>query len=705
VVNPSTLVLIVCGVLTLGSGLSLLFYAPSDRRAIPLGAALLFASFVPFGFSLLTLEVGPLYSWGLFLLLPAVFHWIGFLSLFAASLGHGSGEKVSPAWRNYSLFNLALGLVVPVWYLLTNHSSYRYIYEGGGYLVTTGLTKYLLAYLLFAVALLLIRFEALYRSAGAEQKLSLRPVLLLSLLHLFPLAFLSSLGILYGATSSGIIVTSWLFVGTSSPLIAAATLRRKVLSLEVEIKPQAAYSSVALFTLGAYLIFLALVAEAVRRLGGDLENLFTFFGGLLLFLVLLALPLSSSLRERISRFVHLSFLSSSRDYRREWSELSDSLATASDIGEIGGTACETFTKQFQPERAAFYLLENESLKLEAHRGGNRPPAELSIAPETRDWIFRNGKAIHCTALPAEMKLREEFTPEILSPLLVAGQLLGLVFLGKKRGRGDYSIEDLSLLDTSCRQIAVATLQSLTWRRLSESEKLESFHQTASFVLHDLKNMVSTLSLLVANAPKVAADPQLYFRGIDSIKTVSDRMRALMYKLSSDLGEGKPNLRTVDLVPLIEQVLSQTASYNDGSVMVSRNLAPGLEVEVDPDMMEKIIHNLVANAYEAMPSGGKLTLSLFPEGERVKLSVQDTGVGMTPEFIKSNLFRPFQSTKRRGLGIGLYQCRKLLERLGGKIDVRSLPDRGCEFILSLPSVSREPRRPVAASVGGGDIASS
>jgi putative PEP-CTERM system histidine kinase len=704
-VNQSTLLLMLCGVLTLGSGLSLLFYARSDRRAIPLGAALLFASLVPFGFSLLTLEAGTLYSWGLLLLLPGVFHWVGFLSLFAASLGHGSGERISPAWRNYSLFNLTLGLVVPVWHLLSNHSSYTYIYEGGGYLVTTGLAKYLLAYLLFAVALLLIRFEALYRSAGAEQKLRLRPVFLLSLLHLFPLAFLSSLGILYGATSSGIIVTSSLFVGASSPLIAVVTLRRKVLSLEVEIKPQAAYSSVALFTLGAYLIFLALVAEAVRRLGGDLENLFTFFGALLLFLVLLALPLSASLRERISRFVHLSFLSSSRDYRREWSELSDSLATASDVGEIGRTACETFTKQFQAEWAAFYLLESEGLKLEAHQGESRPPAEIPIAPDSIDWIFRNGSAFRYTALPAELKLREELRPEILSPLLVAGQLVGLVFLGKKKGRGDYSVEDLSLLDTSCRQIAVATLQSLTWRRLSESEKLESFHQTSSFVLHDLKNMVSTLSLLVTNAPKLAADPQLYLRGIDSIKTVSDKMRALMYKLSSDLGEGKPNLRRVDLVPVIEQVLDQTASYNDGSVMVSKNLSPGLEVEVDPDMMEKVIHNLVANAYEAMPSGGKLTLSLFAEGDRVKLSVKDTGVGMTPEFVKNNLFRPFQSTKSRGLGIGLYQCRKLLEPLGGKIEVGSFPDRGTEFILSLPSVSREPRRTMATSVGASDSASS
>lgn len=362
------------------------------------------------------------------------------------------------------------------------------------------------------------------------------------------------------------------------------------------------------------------------------------------------------------------------------------------------TACKTLREFFDCDWVAFYLLKEGELKLGASRGENRPALDLPVSSVAIDWIFRHGKAVLSPNLPDEIGFDREFAPAVLSPLLVAGQLLGLVFLGRKKDGKDYSFEDLSLLDTSCRQIAVATLQSLTWERLSESEKLESFHQMVSFVLHDLKSAVSTLSLLVSNASKLASDPEAYREGIDSIKRVSDRMKALIHKLSSDLGEGKPHLRKVDLVPIIEAVLSQTESHNDGGVMVKRNFSSPVVVEVDPEMMERVIHNLIVNAYESMPSGGELGLSVFAEGGKVKLSVKDSGAGMSEEFIRNRLFRPFQSTKRRGLGIGLYQCRKLLESFGGKIEVRSSPHRGTEFLIWLPLVSEKEggEVPVAAA---------
>ncbi len=697
-ISATTALLLLCAATTLASGVALLRRFRPPREAVPLGAALIFCSLLPFGFSLVTLEKGELYSWGLLIVLPGVFLWIAFLSLFGASLGLGVGGRISPAWKKYFFFNLALALIVPLLYIITNYPGYKYLYEGGGYLLLTGSAKYILGYLLLAAALFLVRFEALYRSSAEEERKHLRPFLLFSLVHIFPLAFLACLGILYGAISTKMILMGSLFMGVSSPFMVVESLRKQLLTLEVKIKPQVAYSSGAILVLGLYLILLALVAEGLRRLGGNLQNLFTFLGALVLFFLLLALPLSSSLRGRVSRFVRLNFLSSSRDYRREWSRLSDSLATATEVENLARTACKTLREFFDCDWVAFYLLKEGELKLKASRGENRPALDLPVSPVAIDWIFRHGKAVLSPNLPDEIGFDQESAPAVLSPLLVAGQLLGLVFLGRKKDGKDYSFEDLSLLDTSCRQIAVATLQSLTWERLSESEKLESFHQMASFVLHDLKSAVSTLSLLVSNASKLASDPEAYREGIDSIKRVSDRMKALIHKLSSDLGEGKPHLRKVDLVPIIGGVLSQTESHNDGGVMVKRNFSSPVVVEVDPDMMEMVIHNLIVNAYESMPSGGELGLSVFAEGGKVKLSVKDSGVGMSEEFIRNRLFRPFQSTKRRGLGIGLYQCRKLLESFGGKIEVRSSPHRGTEFLLWLPLVSEKEggEVPVAAA---------
>lgn len=698
--SPTTALLFLCALITLTSGLTLLWRFRPLREAVPLGAALIFCSLLPFGFALVTLEKGGLYSWGLLLPLPGVFLWIAFLSFFGAGLGVRVGERISSAWQKYSFFNLALALIVPLSYMVTPHPGYEYLYEGGGYLLLEGLVKYLVGYLLLAAALLLIRFEALYRSCAEGEKKRLGPFLLFSLVHIFPLAFLPCLGILYGAITSKMILMGSLFLGVSSPFMVVESLRKQLLTLEVKIKPQVAYSSGAILVLGLYLILLALVAEGLRRLGGNLQNLFTFLGALVLFFFLLALPLSSSLRGRISRFVRFSFLGSSRDYRREWSQLSDSLATATEVENLAQTACKTLGEFFDCDWVAFYLLKEGELELKASRGENRPALDLPVSAVAIDWIFRHGRTVLCRNLPDQIEFEGKLAPAVLSPLLVAGQLLGVVFLGRKRGGKDYSFEDLSHLDTSCRQIALATLQSLTWQRLTESEKLESFHQMASFVLHDLKSAVSTLSLLVSNASKLASDPEAYRNGIDSMKSVSDRMKTLIHRLTSDLGEGKPHLRKVDLVSIIAAALRQTESHNDGGVMVKRNFSSPVLVEVDPEMMERVIHNLIVNAYESMPSGGELDLSVFAEKGRVKLSVKDSGVGMSEEFIRNRLFRPFQSTKRRGLGIGLYQCKKVLESFGGKIEVRSSPHRGAEFLLWLPLVSEREggEAPVRAARG-------
>jgi signal transduction histidine kinase len=226
-------------------------------------------------------------------------------------------------------------------------------------------------------------------------------------------------------------------------------------------------------------------------------------------------------------------------------------------------------------------------------------------------------------------------------------------------------------------------------REAETKQFESFLRLSAMLTHDLKNAIASLSLLVRNMEHQFHKEEFRADAMRSLTEATDKLRNLVSKLSEPVrsmsGEfGLP--RPTDLVPIIRKVLNTTAGPYSTQHKIEANLPDSLIASVDAERMEKVVENLVLNAFEAMGSEtGTLTVEAAPlADEKVFFSVRDTGPGMSEDFQRKQLFRPFATTKRKGVGLGLYTCREVVRAHGGEIEVESRKGAGTCFRVVLPS---------------------
>jgi signal transduction histidine kinase len=230
-------------------------------------------------------------------------------------------------------------------------------------------------------------------------------------------------------------------------------------------------------------------------------------------------------------------------------------------------------------------------------------------------------------------------------------------------------------------------------REEESRQFESFLRLSAMLTHDLKNAIEGLSLTVGNMEKHFDNPQFRTDAMKGLTSATDKLKALVARLAKPItlsGEHK-RPTNVDLVPIIQRVVSITAEPQRGKHSIVTRLPPSLFAFVDAAKIEEVIENLVLNALEAMETGGTLTVEAGEnENGAPAFSVSDTGRGMSRAFIEHRLFRPFSTTKKRGIGLGLYTCREVIKASAGTIEVESAEEAGTTFRVVLPSIPHDRR---------------
>jgi signal transduction histidine kinase len=229
-------------------------------------------------------------------------------------------------------------------------------------------------------------------------------------------------------------------------------------------------------------------------------------------------------------------------------------------------------------------------------------------------------------------------------------------------------------------------------RETEARQFQSFVRLSAMLTHDLKNAIESLSLIVSNMERHFDNPTFRADAMKSLNLAAKNLRSLVDRLSNPVntlsGEYK-RPRPVDLVPIIKGVISMTAQQA-GETHVDTRLPASLPALVDGERVEKVIENMVLNALESMAGkAGTLTITAgTAENEKVFFSVADTGAGMSKTFIENQLYRPFATTKKKGVGLGLYTCREFVRANGGTIAVDSREGAGTTFRVVLPSASIE-----------------
>lgn len=525
----------------------------------------------------------------------------------------------------------------------------------------------------------LLNFESSWRAAAGVLK---RQLFLMMLLQLLVLAAIVRVYFLGAMTIS--------FLNYMSPVLLLGLgwfylllLRKDAYSSHIIVDRQAFYSSAVILFLGLFLLFTGLVGKIIELLGGDIRAFLSVLGAFLVVGIFILVILSDSLRHRFNTLVQSRVYAGRFDYKSEWRALGEAFAASPGIDRLFGAIISHTKRLLDPSEMAIYEAASTGLK-QIYPPGHSD--EIALGDPGAAWLFLKAEAARLSRV--EHSGASKFGPlsekfEVAVPLVAGHKLIGILLLGPKRQKKEYDLEDLALLSAIGHQAAIAVLHLRARDKLLETEKLASFHKTASFVVHDLKNAVSMLSLMLQNAPRKMSDPQFQAESLNTISQALERMQRIIEKLKSPPAREQLQIDLIDPLPVVRRAIEKCGIESKRNVHLQISLDDKMRVKADAAILETIIENLLINAAEAIEGEGNVDIAPQSMNGAAGISLADSGVGMSREFMMTKLFRPFQSTKPKGLGIGLYQCREMLRRIGGDIVAESTQGEGSKFTLVFP----------------------
>ncbi|MCC6650899.1 MAG: PEP-CTERM system histidine kinase PrsK, partial [Candidatus Eisenbacteria bacterium] len=562
--------------------------------------------------------------------------------------------------------------------------------------------KLYLIYLVVAMVAVLMNLESMLRTSPAQGQKRLRPLFLAILVAILSELLVVSAGLLYGG-----LLVSWLVVTAPVMFIAGSTAamalaRRRLSDMSIPVaRPVIYYSSISLTLAGAFMLSMLVLSRVLPvltpqwRLGVTVAFLLFVGGG---GLVLMVSPATS---RRIRRFVDRNFYANRYDYRREWERVTSALTPSARPEQVAEQIEALIGTVFDAGRVAIHLRDEAGQPLRRLLGPEGVDEALPAAHplvhrlELMQYpvVFKELEA-DLDLIPVLVESRptlDAIGAAVCAPLTVDGMTFGVLWVSEKRGGDDWTLEDVEFLAAMSRQLGAALWFSRQAELMVEARQLESLHRLSSFVLHDIKNQVSGLSLVVENARRHLGNPDFQRDAMGVVERTVRSLRELMSQVSSVSRGLHLQSAPCSLRQLVDDALSQSGLSLAGAdgLRVLVTLPEHGEVVVDREQMTRVLVNLLTNAREALPGTGEIELTavLAAGGDGaglLELAVRDNGRGMNEEFVRSRLFRPFSTTKANGLGIGLAQCRTIVEAHGGRIDVRSRPGQGTTFTVRVPA---------------------
>ncbi|MGR6329715.1 XrtA/PEP-CTERM system histidine kinase PrsK [Sphingomonas sp. XXL09] len=285
-------------------------------------------------------------------------------------------------------------------------------------------------------------------------------------------------------------------------------------------------------------------------------------------------------------------------------------------------------------------------------------------------------AAEAAAVPAWMV--EDEAAWALVPLLHGSELAGAILLARPAASPPLDWEDLDLLRIAGRQAASYLAEERAHAALAEAARFDEFNRRFAFIMHDIKNLVSGVSLVARNAERHADNPAFRADMIATLQDSAARMNALLARLSQHHQGGTEPVQPVDVGTLAARLAERRRAQH--SIEVA---GQGIAL-AQPHRLEQLLDHLVQNAVEASPPDRAVRLTVSGDRAAVSIDVEDEGCGMSAAFIRERLFRPFASSKPAGFGIGAYEARQLAQAMGGTIDVTSREGAGSRFRVRLPA---------------------
>ncbi|SFR46908.1 signal transduction histidine kinase [Marinobacter daqiaonensis] len=537
--------------------------------------------------------------------------------------------------------------------------------------------------------------EQIWRNSIQSSRSSIR-YLCISVLTVFAYDFfMYTDALLFGQISSGFWDARGFVNALVVPLLGVAMMNTRKQPVEFQLSRNAMFHVSALVFAGVYLLFAAAGGYYVRVLGGQWGDALQvlFVTAAMAFLALLLT--SRRFRARLMIFISQNFFDYKYDYREEWLKMTRELANLSDHPPLPERIIRILAGLVESSSGALWERDEDgNFMLQSTVNMHQPRftsidgnCELVRFFAEREWII---DLEDYRADPVRYNLLEIPDPILkfeggwlLIPMYLGNQLYGITLVGRANARVVLNWENFDLVRVVARQTCNLLAQADAQNRLSRAMQFEAVSKASAFMVHDLKTLIAQLSLLVRNAGRHRDNPAF----IDDMISTTEHAVQKMSNLVDHIR--KPDSGPGDREPVnLQALVSELAAHYARNQPQPKLMGPMDPVMIRADRVQlwSVLGHLIQNAQDATPPAGEVTLTLKASTGHVVLFIQDSGTGMTEDFIRMQLFKPFESTKGlTGMGIGAYQAREYIRELGGNIDVTSEPGMGSCFSVLLPTV--------------------
>lgn len=485
---------------------------------------------------------------------------------------------------------------------------------------------------------------------------------------------------------------------TVVPVIGIALSRNPQWSPGILISRRIVFHTSALLASGIYLLAMGIGGYYVRDYGGTwgvvAQTIFLFGAGL----ILLILLFSGLLRARLRVFINKHFFHYKYDYREEWLRFIRTLSSSDLDVPLPDRVIRAIAQMIDCPGGVLWVRDGHEdgiFKPEAFWNITLPvvagePANSSLIQflEIQKWVinldeYERDPELYRSLGDLTMPSWLKFIPNawLISPLILHDKLLGFVVLTRSQAsHKHFNWEDSDLLKTSGSQAASYLAQHAISQALAEARQFEAFNRLSTYVVHDLKNLISQLSLVVSNAARHRNNPLFMENVISTVENSVSKMNRLLQCLRD--GVHADSKRSIDLAQLLEEVVQESQTVKPSPILECQ--AMNITVIADRDRLASVLGHVIRNAQDATPADGEVLVRLQKINGHAVVEIKDTGCGMDQAFISARLFRPFQTTKgSSGMGIGVYEAREFVRSLGGDVYVDSKPGQGTVFRIHLP----------------------
>lgn len=542
---------------------------------------------------------------------------------------------------------------------------------------------------LLIVIIMLAMTETLYRQAGI-QKWQLKPlVIALGVCLLLDFYLLAEAALL-----NRINLQTWQSRGFVHlfmlPFLVVAIKRVKSWGINVYVSRDIVLQSSLVLAAGIYLCLLAVVGYYLSYIGGNwttlLQVVFVIAGSV----VLGTLLFSEGIRRKVRVFIEKHFFANTFDYREKWVGLTRELKQIELASQNTATVClQAWCHAIGYSHGAILKFQHQQLHLLANRGHTQPePEELALVQQAlshmqkKEWLldFSDPKD------PLVKQLRPlqntKLTFSLLVPLLKNGQLWGCCLLDaevNEKLRLNWELRDY--LNAVTEQISGYLFMEEASQALSENAQFVAFSRMSAFVVHDLKNVKAQIDMLLKNAVKHRHNPEFVDDAFSTIEAMQSRLTNMLAQLTNKQS-GHEHVKMTAIGQLLQKLISERCAGNQPSPEL--RVLQDASLPLDPERFANIMYHLIDNAQQATAANGSVCVTVSQHNDMLQISIEDTGCGMTAEFIQQRLFKPFDTTKgNAGMGIGAYDALTFVQQQQGQLTVQSEVDVGTTFTIQLP----------------------